>query len=334
MLPGSPTYRKATTPALEAIETTTSEFPSFDQATSIQAIFWFNPTWSAQNPPRGVIQLIHGMGEHIGRYDHFARWLAVQGFLVCGHDSVGHGATAQQPERFGILPGVDPVTVLVEDVDLLRQHVQSALPNPNTLPYFMFGHSMGSLVLRNYLPLHGEGLAGAIICGTTRPNRLLAGAGMLLAKAFVALRGADAKSPLLHRLAYGVYSKKIRHARTEFDWISSDPTAVDGFIDDEATGFMFSGAVYVALTEAAWRSSSKKASRNVPHDLPLLLIAGDEDPVGDNGRMVEKVGWELRQGGVQNVTLKLYGGMRHEILNEGGWEEVYADVISWLDELL
>lgn len=311
-------------------------YPSVDGATSVQAVFWVNDRIRAGEAPRAVVQLIHGMGEHIGRYERFAAYLATQGYLVCGNDAVGHGKTAAAPEAFGLLPGRDPVDVLVRDVDSLRRTVEPELRRifgDADIPYFLFGHSMGSLVLRCYLPRFAQGLAGAIVCGTTMPARPLSWTGMMMSKALIALKGPQAKSRLLHKLAYGVYSSKIKDARTPFDWISSDPAEVDAFINDEATGFMFSAAVYLALTEAAYQAACKPAFRNIPKDLPVLFVSGDEDPVGDFGKQVERAAGRMRQAGVRSVTVKLYGGMRHEILNEYGKDEVFSDIVSWMEEV-
>lgn len=358
------------------------DYASVNACTQIQAVFWMNDDVFNGKRPVAVIQLIHGMGEHIGRYDRFARYLAGLGYLVCGNDHVGHGKTAGTKERFGMLPKKNPVDVMVDDVEQLRKLVAADMQrlykeNPDSskggieepgksedesdlkldgktdsaksgektsdedtfkgegeIPYFMFGHSMGSLILRCYLPKYGAQLDGAIICGTTMPSKFLSCTGVLASKALIALRGPDAKSPFLHKMAYGVYSKKIPNARTPFDWISSDPDEVDAFINDEGTGFMFTGTVYLALTDAAFDAAKRHAFTAVPKTLPLLLIAGDEDPVGDFGRMVEDCGNRYRKAGVESVTIKLYGGMRHEILNEVGREEVFSDVVSWINEVI
>ncbi len=309
--------------------TTPLAFPSADGASTVRGVLWQASSGSAAEQPRAIVQLIHGMAEHIGRYEAFARFLAEQGFAVCGHDHIGHGGTADAPERLGLMPAKDGADVLVADVQGLRERVAARFPSGT--PYFMFGHSMGSLVLRCYLPVHGQGLAGAVICGTAMPPRLVSKAGNLLARAVVALRGADAKSALLHRLADGAYSHAIPDARTPFDWLSRDPEVVDAFAADERAGFMFSAGAYAALTGAAYRAAAPAAFEGVPKGLPVLVMAGDHDPVGDDGRAPERVARRLEQAGVRDVTLVLYPGMRHEVLNEVGREEVWADVLAWLE---
>ena len=217
---------------------------------------------------------------------------------------------------------------LVADVQTLRLLVaQQVAPG---VPYFMFGHSMGSLVLRNYLPRFGKGLAGAVLCGTANQPEVVATAGNVLARAIVAVRGADYKSELLHRLADGAYSRQVKDARTPFDWLSRDPAVVDAFIADERAGFMFSAGAYATLTELAARANSPAAYRATPHEVPLLFVAGDADPVGDCGRGVAKAAESMERAGGTDVTLRLFSGMRHEILNEIGKEEVYAFVLEWI----
>lgn len=312
------------------------EFTSVDRTTAIQVRVWVSDAIAHGTQPRAAIQLIHGMGEHIARYDHFATYLANLGFLVFGHDAIGHGKSASQEQGYGILPLKDPVTYLVDDTHKLRRIMQDALAQrfDAPIPYLMFGHSFGSLVLRCYLPKYGEGLSGAIVCGTTMPNKLLSKAGNLIARAFVKLKGPYATSSFIHHASYGVYSSKIPNHKTPFDWISSDPHAVAAFIEDEAAGFKFTGTIYIALTEGAYRAAQKASFENIPKDLPILMIAGYEDPVGANGLQVEHVANKMRDAGVESVTTKLYGHMRHEILNEIGKEEVYSDIVSWIDLVL
>ncbi len=218
------------------IQTMPFGFPSADGTSTVHAVLWQSAAVAAGQPPRGVVQLIHGMAEHIGRYDGFARFLAAQGFAVCGHDHIGHGTTAATPERFGLMPPEEGADIMVADAHCLRKRVTARFAQGT--PYVMFGHSMGSLVLRCYLPRYGCGLAGAVICGTAMPPRLVSKAGNLLARAVVAWKGPDAKSPLLHRLADGAYSRAIPDARTPFDWLSRDPAVVDAFIADETAGFI------------------------------------------------------------------------------------------------
>lgn len=315
-------------------------FDSTDGESQVRAVLWVPLTMERTDSasgepelgcfkPRGVVQLIHGMAEHIDRYDDFARFLADAGYLVAGHDHIGHGETAGTPKRRGVIDAEGGANAMIEDAQTLRLLVSQQVA-PGT-PYFMFGHSMGSLVLRSYLPRFGQGLAGAVICGTANEATAVSRAGNLAARAIAAVRGDDYRSSLLHGLADGAYSRAIKNARTPFDWLSRDPAVADAFMADEACGFMFSAGAYATLTELAARANSPAAYRATPHEVPLLFVAGDADPVGDCGRGVAKAAESMERAGAEDVTLKLFSGMRHEILNELGKEEVYDFILEWID---
>lgn len=332
---GAPADSVAT--SLDPIDFT---FDSADGESAVHAVLWLPASLREDRArgagkslgtfrPRGVVQLIHGMAEHIGRYDDFARCLARAGYLVCGHDHVGHGDTAPTAAHRGRMHPVHGGDALVADVQSLRLLVSQQVAAE--VPYFMFGHSMGSLVLRNYLPRFGKGLAGAVLCGTANQPEVVAAAGNVLARAIVKVRGADYKSKLLHSLADGAYSHQVKDARTPFDWLSRDPAVVDAFIADERAGFMFSAGAYATLTELAARANSPAAYRATPHEVPLLFVAGNADPVGDCGRGVARAAESMERTGGEDVTLKLFPGMRHEILNEIGREEVHDFVLEWIN---
>lgn len=315
-------------------------FDSADGESQVRAVLWVPLTMERTDSasgepelgcfkPRGVVQLIHGMAEHIDRYDDFARFLADAGYLVAGHDHIGHGETAGAPARRGVIDAEGGADAMIEDAQMLRLLVSQQVASGT--PYFIFGHSMGSLVLRSYLPRYGSGLAGAIICGTANEATAVSRTGNLAARAIAAVRGDDYRSSLLHALADGAYSRAIKNARTPFDWLSRDPAVADAFMADEACGFMFSAGAYATLTELAARANSPAAYRATPHELPLLFVAGDADPVGDCGRGVAKAAESMERAGAEDVTLKLFSDMRHEILNELGKEEVYDFILEWID---
>lgn len=211
-------------------------FDSADGKSQVRAVLWVplameRADAAAGEPslgcfkPRGVVQLVHGMAEHIDRYDDFARFLVDAGYLVAGHDHIGHGDTAAAPECRGVIGAEGGADAMIDDVEQLRLLVSQQVA-PGT-PYFIFGHSMGSLVLRSYLPRYGQGLAGAVICGTANEATAVSRAGNLAARAIAAVRGDGYRSGLLHALADGAYSRAIKDARTPFDWLSRDPAVPD-----------------------------------------------------------------------------------------------------------
>lgn len=306
--------------------TTDFGFPSADGASTIHGIIW----QPAGVQPRGVVQLIHGMAEHIKRYEPFAAHLVDQGFLVCGHDHIGHGKSAAE-EDLGHMPLKNGSEILIEDSHTVRGIASSIFPD---LPYFMFGHSMGSYTLRVYLTMYGGDLAGAIICGTGWIPQAVSVVGSRIARGLAKLKGERGHSDLVRSMVTGVFSKDIDNPRTEFDWISTNEENVDDFIQDELSGFDFTLGGYISLIRMAGMASSLERAKKIPHNLPLLFIAGSDDPVGAHGRGVAEAVRLMKKAGASDVKVIIYGGMRHEILNEKDKEAVFRDVSKWLDAIL
>ena len=303
------------------------EFPSWDGTSTIHALIW-----QPAGTPRGIVQLIHGMSEHIERYESFAQFLAAHGFIVCGHDHIGHGHSVSSTDELGHMPVERGADVLVEDVDTLRAIVSRAFSDD--LPYFIFGHSMGSFTLRVYLTRHGEGLAGAILCGTGHKPKVVSLAGNALAHLGAKVRGEREKSELIHAMADGAFSRAIDDPRTEFDWISANQDNVDDYIADDLNGFPFTLGGYASLTRLTLLAASLELAKRIPNDVPLLFIAGAKDPVGENGRGVTAAADLMRRAGAEDVEIILYDGMRHEILNEKDALLVFDDVLAWIEAVI
>ena len=281
-------------------------FKSHDENTQIKGLIWSperSKARSAASSPKGIVQIVHGMSEHIGRYDDFARFLASHGYVVCAHDHVGHGKSVSAPEERGHLPLAGGKDVLVEDVNELRRTVGSRYSRQT--PYFL--------------------------CGTGNQSRALSKAGNFLARRIAASKGETARSKKLDSMGAGGFAKQIPNARTPLDWLSTDPAVVDAYLADEMCGAMFTAGGYATLTSLTYEAASPACAAKIPHDLPLLFIAGAEDPVGECGRGVHAAADLARRAGVRCVEVKLYEGMRHEILNEPGRAQVYADVLAWVD---
>ena len=291
-------------------------------------------TWVGTDPPKAILQLNHGMAEYIDRYDAFARAVAARGWLVVGMDFIGHGDSATDDDQLGFtgvaLP--DGRNVLLEDMHALRQRTQAEHPG---LPYFMFAHSMGSFVLRAYLALHGSGLAGVVLSGTgTMASPMIAAAKAILACLGVAHK-PDYRSPFFHAMSIGPYNKPFEKAgaRTDCDWLSRDEDQVDLYVADPRCGGLFTLAANRLLIDAAARAGEASTFAGTPTSLPLLMISGDRDPVGGMGKGVTQVAETYRRAG-DAVTLRLFADARHELLNELNREEVIAEVIAWLDDLV
>ena len=284
--------------------------------------------WLPEGQPKAIVQFIHGMSEHIDRYDAPARYLTGRGFLVVGHSHLGHGPHA---EIKGFFAEEDGWQRLIDDVHALRLHTQTDHPG---LPYFILGHSMGSFVARCYLREHAEGLAGCALSGTGHVARSTASLGVTVSNLVCLLGGEKKPSPLIDKLGFSAYNKPFAPNRTPSDWLSRDDAEVDKFIADPDCGFPFTGSGYRDLFRGLIRLSDTEEMQSIPKDLPLLLFSGDHDPVGGMGEGVRKVAEEFRQAGLRDVTLTLYEDGRHEMFNELNREEVYAALAAWLDRCL
>lgn len=308
------------------IQTEDVRFLSAEGATTIVGCVWRD----VENPqPRAVVQLVHGMAEHIGRYDEFARYLVERGYVVCGHDHLGHGKSVAYKSEWGCLPLDGGANVLLQDMHQLRECVQSRYGGD--IPYVVFGHSMGSFVVRNYIAQYGRGLAGAIVCGTGQLPAITSQAAGVLCRALAKIRGEKYRSKLIDSMGAGGYNKAIENPRTSVDWLSYNTDNVDAYVADERCGFMFSVGGYASVSSLTLAIVQPECIAAVPKDLPVLFIAGEEDPVGDCGKGVQAAYQALRDAHLQDVSIKLYPHMRHEILNEDDKAEVMADVYEWIE---
>lgn len=309
------------------MQTTTISYPSHDNASTIRALVW-EPGDAARPDfsPRAVVQIVHGMSEHVERYAPFAEFLVGRGFVACANDHVGHGKTAGEHD-LGHMPLANGADVLVEDVHALRKKVCERYPHAC---HVMFGHSMGSFVTRVYLTRHADGLSAAILCGTGQQPRIQTVAGRVITRLIAQIRGERHVSRFVDSLGAGAYGRAIKDARTDVDWISSDPDVVDEYIADPLCGQPFTVGAYATLASLVADATDARLARRVPKDLPLLFVAGAEDPVGDCGRGVARAVDEYRNAGVRLVEMGIYPGARHEILNEPCHEAVWHDVEEFL----
>ncbi len=309
---------------------TTLTYASHDGSSTIRALLWEPETAARPDfEPRGVVQLVHGMSEHVERYAPFAQRLCEQGFAVCANDHVGHGKSAGSAAELGHLPLNGGKDVLVEDVHTLRETVCSRYP---AAPYVIFGHSMGSFVTRVYLTRHGAGVAAAVVCGTGQQPRAQSSAGKALTSVLARLHGERYVSKLVCSMGTGAYAKAVEMPRTDVDWIATDPEVVDAYVADPLCGQDFTVGGYHTLACLVADATNAKLARKVPSELPMLFIAGGEDPVGDCGKGVKAAAREYRRAGVRTVEEIIYPGVRHEILNEPIKEQVYADVEQFLKQ--
>ena len=298
-------------------------FPSSDGVHQAAARWW-----RGEEEPRGVVQLVHGISEYIGRYDGFARFLAEHGFWVVGHDHLGHGKTALDPSEYGWFADKKGWKHVLEDTHALFLRAGKACPDA---PYFLMGHSMGSFVVRGFLSFWPGAVDGAILSGTGQEAQIKVNAGWILSTLVMRSRGPRAHSKLLDSLSVGAYNRQFGPNRTGADWISRDKAVVDAYCADPLCRFLPTAGMYHDMMEGLTLLARKDTLARLDPDTPVYFFSGDRDPVGQNGKGVEKVARWFRQAGVKDVTVRLYPEGRHEMLNETNREEVYEDVLAWLE---
>ena len=277
--------------------------------------------WVPEGKVEAVLQIVHGMAEHIERYDGFASYLAERGVLVVGHSHLGHGKSVKTVEDLGFFAEPDGNGCVVGDIHTLRTRTQAEYPG---VPYFILGHSMGSFLTRQYLADHSAGLAGAVIMGTgdmpVPVLKLAKGVCALLAK----VRGWRHRSELVNGMVTGGYEKKLG-----LGWLSKNEENVARYASDPLCGFCFTLNGFYGLFTAFHTAVSREMAGQVPGDIPILFVSGAEDPVGDCGKGVESVYRRYREHGAR-AEMKLYAGDRHEILNEDDRMQIYEDILKWM----
>lgn len=278
---------------------------------------------------RCILQVVHGMAEYVERYEEFAAFLVERGFVVTGDDHLGHGKSVGQGGKQGYFCEQDPATVLVRDVHRLKKLTEELYPG---VPYVLMGHSMGSFITRNYLCRYGTGISGAVIMGTGMQPKAVLDMARLVAGIQRLFCGSGHVSRLLDRLAFGGYGRGITDRRTAFDWLSRDRERVDRYIADPMCGFTFTVNGFGALFELVLRLYSPENLAAVPRELPVFMVSGDADPVGDYGKGVRRAYDSLVAAGLTDIRLKLYPGGRHELLNETNRSQVMQDICRWVEE--
>lgn len=297
-------------------------YDSRDGINKIHAVCWI-----PDGEIIGILQLVHGMAEYIERYDEFATFMAEKGILVVGNDHLGHGKSIKNADDKGFFCENDPVTVVVRDMHRLKKLTQEKYPGKK---YMFLGHSLGSLLLRNYIFKYGKGIDGAIVMGTASHSAVELKSGILLLKIMMLIKGSHYRSTFADKLVAGNSNKSIANPRTEFDWLCKDTDKVDQYVADENCGFLFTLNGEYTVAESVNRLNNKKELNKMPKDLPVLFVSGSEDPVGNFGKGVNRAYKQFIDAGMKKTSIKLYEGLRHEPLNEVSRQEVFSDMYDFV----
>jgi alpha-beta hydrolase superfamily lysophospholipase len=336
-------YVKPVKPAALRVPVGFSESPddsepqqSSDWLLSCDGLKLFVRRWAPSAAPRAVLHIIHGMAEHSLRYERFARKLAKAGFAVWAADMRGHGKTADSSVNDAAKGGLlghcadnDAVSLISADVDLINKTIAQT---EGDLPLFLLGHSWGSFLAQNYIETYGHRLSGCILSGTRGPDGLQVTAGLPLMTVIAALKGVRKPSAIAHAIADGAYNKPFKPNRTPFDWLSRDEAQVNAFISDPLCGQRCSSGFYRDLLFLLNKIHRAESLSTIKRDLPIYIISGSADPVGDMGNSPTALVNIYRSMGIEDLEFVLYPDARHELLNETNRQEVTDNLLTWLNK--
>lgn len=276
---------------------------------------------------KGVVQILHGMVEHIKRYDEFARFLNAHGYVVLGDDHRGHGVTAQG--NLGVVPDGDCFADTVEDAILIGKYARETYK----APLLVFGHSYGSFLTQRYIQKCGE-MKAVVLCGSACMDIPDVKAGLCVAKMQAALFGEKKKANLIRKMSFGPYNNAFKEEKKENAWLTRDDVRREAYNADPMCNYTMSIGFYTSFFSALSKLYSPEALSGISKDLPVFIISGDRDPVGGMGKLINRLYEVYKDNGLSRIEVKLYPEARHELLNELCREEVMGDVLTFYDGVL
>ena len=298
-------------------------YDSFCNTNKIHAV-----KWVPEGTPLCIVQIVHGMAEHMGRYEEFAAFLTKHNILVVGEDHLGHGLSMGSNPP-GYFCEKEPHRVLVEDVRKLKDMVHAEYPGT---PYVLLGHSMGSFIVRNFIHVYSKEVDGVILTGTGMLSRSLLPFMKSVAVILTKMKGSRYVSPLVKQLVFGSYLDRVPQPCTQYDWLTTDEEKVQEYMLDPLCAFSFTLNGFVAMAELIKGLYNKSAINTIRKDFPMFVVIGDEDPVGDYGVSAHKSCRMYSDAGMKRVTNKVYPGKRHELLHEDIRDVVMEDMFMWINK--
>jgi len=287
--------------------------------------------WDHVPNPCALVHVVHGMSEHGGRYARLASALNEAGYIVWAHDHRGHGGNPMPPVGLGHFGDTDGWRAVVDDAWAVSLAMQAAYP---ALPLMLFAHSMGSFVGQTLMIEHGDAYRAVVLSGSNRSPGALEGAVRTIASLQRRVLGAHARGMWVHRLVMGKYNGQFAPCRTTADWLSRDSFEVDRFIADKLCGVPLTTQSWLDFLHGKRALGRRDLLARIPQALPIRLIAGTRDPVGENGDGVRRLQELYQSAGLHCVSMKLYEGARHEVVNETNRDQVTADIVAWFQEVL
>lgn len=277
---------------------------------------------------KAFVQILHGMAEYSNRYEKFAKFLNKQGFAVFAGDHRGHGHTANE-EDLGWFAPEDGWNRIAQDAFELAKYIISSYRGTKGIPIFLFGHSMGSFLARTVMVQHPDFYSGVVIMGTAAGKGIVGKLGMMICKSQIKKNGQKSPGTTMNKLSFGSYNKAFEPAVTDYDWLSRDAKEVSKYVKDPLCGFLCTNGFFLDMLGGIEFANSKKNAQSLPKDLPIFIISGEQDPVGNMGKDIPKVYKLYKDAGIVDVSMKLVPGARHELLNELEKKTTYAEIVDW-----
>ncbi len=279
--------------------------------------------------PIAVVQLAHGMCEYVERYEDLAEYLTSHGIIFCGADHLGHGSTALSNDEFGFFGKENGLDYVVSDIDLLRALMRKRY---RMLPYILLGQSMGSFIARSYIVNYRDAIDGVILAGTSGGDKNI-NFGIMISGLISKLRGEKYRSKLLYSMSIGNYNKKFKNEKDSSAWLSSNMESRNKYKNDERCNFIFTAKGYNDMFRLLKYVTGPAWAANVPKNLPVFIISGSDDPVGNFGAGIADIESWLTEEELNELKVKLYPGYRHELLQETNCGEVYNDIYEWIESV-
>ena len=311
---------------LSSVEKLYTKVPSKDGIHKLNVVIWKPQN---NNKVKAVLQISHGMIEFIERYDEFATYLVQNGYAVVGHDHLGHGSTVNNQDEWGYFVEQEASQTVVEDVYRVTCKIKEIFPDTKLI---LLGHSMGSFIARRYLMTYGKELDAAIIMGTGSQPKLMLIAGKLIIKVLKFIYGDKHRSKFIEKVMFGAYNKRFSDNRNGKEWLTKDEEICKWYCNEPGCSFLFTLNGYQLILETLGYIQRQTNIDKIPKNLPIYIVAGKDDPVGNYGKGVEHVYNVYKKTGIKDISIRLFENDRHEILNETDRQMVYKDILTWLDQ--
>lgn len=279
--------------------------------------------------PIGHIHFLHGMEEHSGRYDTAADYFIEQGYIVSAHDHRGHGKTAEMNGTRGHFADKNGFSKVVNDTFEVVSFMKSTYPGNK---FILFGHSMGSFIARRFIQIHGHLIDLVVLSGTGDDAGLARYAGQAIGHLSGRKNGYEQPNKLLDALVFGGFNRGIKRPVTKYDWLSKNNTLVFSYLSDEYCGFIPTTQFFLDLFSGLGIIHEKKEIARIPKKLPILLFAGTEDPVGNYGKALWKIARQYDKACIEDVTVLLFEGGRHELISDSTRKGVIQAVLEWIEK--